>query len=74
MHALVIKVLDDVRGTWRFRWWSLVAAWAFCAVGWAFVISLPNVYEATARVYVDSQTALRPLLKGLAVRSGRAHV
>lgn len=67
MHALVIKVLDEVRGTWRFRWWSLVAAWAFCGAGWLFVISLPNVYEATARVYVDSQTALRPLLKGLAV-------
>jgi polysaccharide chain length determinant protein (PEP-CTERM system associated) len=67
MHALVIKVLDEVRGTWRFRWWSLLAAWVFCVLGWTFVITMPDVYEATARVYVDSQTALRPLLRGLAV-------
>lgn len=67
MHALVVKVLDDVRGTWRFRWWALLAAWAICCIGWLFVIALPDVYEASARVYVDSQTALRPLLKGLAV-------
>jgi polysaccharide chain length determinant protein (PEP-CTERM system associated) len=67
MHALVVKILDDLRGTWRFRWWALLAAWAFCVVGWIYVMTLPNVYEATARVYVDSQTALRPLLKGLAV-------
>jgi polysaccharide chain length determinant protein (PEP-CTERM system associated) len=67
MHALVVKILDDLRGTWRFRWWALVAAWGICCAGWLFVISLPDVYEASARVYVDSQTALRPLLKGLAV-------
>ena len=67
MHAVVLKVLDDVRGTWRFRWWGLLAAWAVCAIGWVFVVAMPDVYEASARVYVDSQTALRPLLKGLAV-------
>jgi polysaccharide chain length determinant protein (PEP-CTERM system associated) len=67
MHALILKVLDDLRGAWRFRWWSLLVAWACCTLGWLYVIALPDVYEASARVFVDSQTALRPLLKGLAV-------
>jgi protein tyrosine kinase modulator len=67
MHALILRILDDVRGSWRFRRWALVAAWVFCLLGWIWVVSLPNVYKATARVYVDSQSALRPLLKGIAV-------
>lgn len=67
MQALIIKVLDELRGSWRFRWISLAAAWAFCLLGWAYVMTLPNVFEATARVYVDSQTALKPLLRDLAL-------
>lgn len=67
MHDLIVNILDRLRGSWRFRWWALIAAWAFCIFGWVFVIAMPNVYEANARVYVDSQTALRPLLKGMAV-------
>ncbi len=63
----LLRVLDDVRGSWRFRWWALAAAWTVCLAGWLSVISLPNVFQASARVYVDTQSALRPLLKGLAV-------
>ena len=67
MHDLMVKVLDELRGSWRFRWWSLAAAWTICLLGWGYVMTLPDVYEATARVYLDSQTALRPLLRGMAV-------
>lgn len=67
MQPLIIQILDEVRGTWRFRWIALAAAWAFCLVGWGYVFSLPDVYEASARVYVDSQTALGPLLRNLAL-------
>lgn len=67
MQALIIKLLDELRGSWRFRWVGLAAAWVFCIAGWAFVFAMPNVFEATARVYVDSQTALGPLLRGLAL-------
>jgi polysaccharide chain length determinant protein (PEP-CTERM system associated) len=67
MQPLIIQVLDEVRGAWRFRWVALAAAWAFCLVGWGYVFSLPDTYEASARVYVDSQTALGPLLRNLAL-------
>src|SRR5262245_25433088 len=67
MHALIVRILDDIHGSWRFRWWALAAAWLFCVLGWMYVMTLPNVYQAAARVYVDTQSALRPLLKGLAV-------
>ena len=67
MQAIIIKILDELRGSWRFRWQALLVAWLVCVGGWAFVFTLPNVYEASARVYVDSQTALGPLLRGLAL-------
>ncbi len=67
MQALLLKVLDELRGSWRFRWPALAAAWGVCLIGWAYVFSMPNVFEANARVYVDSQTALGPLLRGLAL-------
>lgn len=67
MQTLLVKVVDEIRGSWRFRVAALVAAWAVCVLGWVAVLSIQNVYEASARVYLDTQGALRPLLKGLAV-------
>jgi polysaccharide chain length determinant protein (PEP-CTERM system associated) len=67
MHPIVLTVLDEARGAWRFRFWMLGAAWVVCALGWAFVMTMPNTYQASARVYLDTQGALRPLLRGIAV-------
>lgn len=67
MQAIILRILDELRGSWRFRWQALLTAWGVCVAGWAFVFAMPNVYEASARVYVDSQTALGPLLRGLAL-------
>lgn len=67
MHQLIVRILDEIRGAWRFRWHAMAVAWAVCLLGWAYVIRIPDVFEASARVYVDTQSALRPLLKGLAV-------
>ena len=67
MHQLIIRILNDIRGSWRFRWLALAIAWALCLVGWGYIVMIPDVFEANARVYVDTQSALRPLLRGLAV-------
>ena len=55
------------RALWRRRWFGLAVAWAVCIVGWAFVMRLPDLYEAKARVYVDTNSMLRPLMNGIAV-------
>ncbi len=67
MQDLIVKILDEIRGSWRFRWLGLALAWLICLVGWVQIIRMPNVFEAKARVYVDSQTVLGPLLRGLAL-------
>ena len=60
-------LFSEFEGLWRFRWISLSLAWLVALTGWAVIMLLPNSYEASARVYVDATSALRPLLQGLAV-------
>jgi len=67
MNLLVEQIVDEVRGAWRFRWWALLTAWLLGVLGWAVVMLLPDMYEARATVFVDTRTALRPVLQGLAV-------
>jgi polysaccharide chain length determinant protein (PEP-CTERM system associated) len=57
------------RSLWRRRWHAAGVAWVFCLAGWAYVLILPNSYEATARIYVDTESMLRPLMQGIAVNS-----
>lgn len=69
--------MDDIRelitekaaAMWRRRWYGALVVWFVCLAGWAAVMYLPNRYETTTRIYVDSETMLRPLLKGLAVQA-----
>lgn len=69
MHDVVVLLLRYVRGTWRFRWWMLGIAWTVCVIGWSVVAKLPDRYEASARVYVDTTSVLEPLLKGIAINT-----
>jgi polysaccharide chain length determinant protein (PEP-CTERM system associated) len=67
LQQLLNRVLDELRGAWRFRWIGIGVAWVLCIAGWAYVSTIPNTYEASARVYVDTRGILRPLLQGLAI-------
>jgi polysaccharide chain length determinant protein (PEP-CTERM system associated) len=67
MQQLLDKILSELRGAWRFRRYGLAAAWATCAIGWLVVYLLPDRFEAHARVNVDTRTALREQLEGIAV-------
>jgi polysaccharide chain length determinant protein (PEP-CTERM system associated) len=67
MTPALDQVFDEVRGSWRFRWYALVAAFAVALIGWAAVFALPDRYEADARVFVDTRTALKPALQGLTI-------
>src|SRR5581483_9046268 len=53
---------------WQGRWVGLAVAWVAALAGITWVFMTPDRYEATARVYVDTQSILRPLLSGLTVQ------
>src|SRR5512143_771204 len=67
MDQVLQQILGYAKAAWYRRWWGVVVAWLVCIVGWTWVMMIPDRYEASARVYVDTQTLLRPLLSGLAV-------
>ncbi len=69
MNEIVEQVFDYLRGIWRNRWYALGCAWLICVLGWVVVSILPDQYQARARVFVDTQSILRPLLQGLAVEA-----
>ncbi|HCB12232.1 MAG TPA: chain length-determining protein, partial [Gammaproteobacteria bacterium] len=67
MNEIIGQLLDYLRGIWRNRWYTLICAWIVCLIGWVVVYRMPDQYQASARVFVDTQSVLRPLLQGLAV-------
>jgi polysaccharide chain length determinant protein (PEP-CTERM system associated) len=68
MHELADRLLSHLKAIWRYRWYAAGASWIIAAVGWTAVYMAPERYEASARVYVNTQSVLRPLLLGLAVQ------
>lgn len=64
-QELIADVIEHVQGAWRYRWWAVATTWAVCALGWVYVYTIPNVYQASARVYVDTNSLLKPLMEGL---------
>jgi polysaccharide chain length determinant protein (PEP-CTERM system associated) len=69
MQEILSKIYGYLRGIWRRRWPMLLMAWFVCIAGWAFVLKMPDQYEASAKVYVDTGSMLQPLLRGIAVDS-----
>jgi polysaccharide chain length determinant protein (PEP-CTERM system associated) len=67
MHPALDHVFDEVRGAWRFRWFALGTAFLVAIAGWLVVFALPDRYESSARVFVDTRTALKPALQGLTI-------
>ena len=60
-------LITNIRGVWHRRWYVIAVAWLICGAGWTVVAVMPNKYETSARIYVDVDTMLGPLMKGLAV-------
>ncbi|MGA7980449.1 MAG: XrtA system polysaccharide chain length determinant, partial [Chromatiaceae bacterium] len=69
MQEIIRLALFYVSGIWRYRWFTLAAAAVICPIGWAYVATMPDEYEATARVFVDTDSVLTPLLRGLAIQT-----
>jgi protein tyrosine kinase modulator len=67
MNELLNHLSATAHGMWQKRWYGLLAAWIVGAFAALVVARIPDKYEASARVYLDTKTVLRPLMRDLAV-------
>jgi polysaccharide chain length determinant protein (PEP-CTERM system associated) len=68
MEELLRQGLSILRGMWKYRWPAILTAWVAAIVGVVIVFKIPDQFEATARIYVDTQSILKPLMAGLTVQ------
>ena len=68
MEEILEQVRSALRGMWQRRWLGMAVAWTIAIVGAVVVMRMSDRYEVSARVFVDTQSVLKPLLSGLAVQ------
>lgn len=66
IQDVVTQILGYVAAAWRRRWYGLLVSWIVCLGGWYMVETIPDNYSASTRVYIDTQSLIRPLMRGLA--------
>src|SRR6195952_3854298 len=69
MDSMRIMLAQYIRAAWRRRWMGVMVAWLVCGLGWVGVYLIPNQFESSARLFVDADAVLTPLLRGLAADS-----
>eukprot|EP01114_Cavostelium_apophysatum_P002898 TRINITY_DN12602_c0_g1_i1.p2 TRINITY_DN12602_c0_g1~~TRINITY_DN12602_c0_g1_i1.p2 ORF type:complete len:511 (+),score=140.96 TRINITY_DN12602_c0_g1_i1:306-1838(+) len=65
MAEITALILNFLKAIGKYRWHAVFITWAVAIAGWAVVLKLPSQYETSARVYVDTQNILKPLLSGM---------
>ncbi len=65
MAELMALLLTFLKAIGKYRWYGVAIAWVVVLIGWIFVYRMPADYQASARVYVDTQSILKPLMAGM---------
>ncbi len=68
MDEIFRKVVITLRRMWHYRWLGLATAWVVGIISVGIVMFIPDKYEATARIYVNTASILKPLMTGLTVQ------
>jgi len=68
MNDVLQEGLIRVRFAWRYRWAGLAVATGVLAVSGAALQVYADRYEAAAKVHVNTQTVLKPLMRELAAQ------
>lgn len=66
VNALIAEAKRLLRAVQHRRWMAISVAWVVALVCALVIPVVPERYEASSRVYVDTQTVLKPMMVGLA--------
>ena len=68
MSEIFELLISYLNALWKRRWIVLLVAWVIAIPGWLAVAMIPDIYESSSRIYVDTSTILQPLLKGMTIQ------
>jgi polysaccharide chain length determinant protein (PEP-CTERM system associated) len=66
MSGPLLTARELLRDIWRERWLAVGVAWVISLLAGGAILGMQDRYEASARVYIDTQSVLKPLMVGLA--------
>jgi polysaccharide chain length determinant protein (PEP-CTERM system associated) len=69
MEELLRQARLVLRGMWLHHWLGLLMAWGIGLAAGIAVFVMPDKYEASARVFVDTDSVLKPLMAGLTIQA-----
>lgn len=68
MNKMIFEALRHIRAMSRHLWLGLFTAWSVAVIGAIVVFLIPKKYEASARIFVNTDSILKPLMDGMAVQ------
>jgi polysaccharide chain length determinant protein (PEP-CTERM system associated) len=68
MEDILRQATAILRATWKYRRIGLVCAWLIGIIAAGIILRIPDKYEASARISLDTQSILKPLMSGLTVQ------
>lgn len=72
MRDILKLAMGHLRMMWLYRWVALSTAAVVAVAGWLVVLSLPNQYQVSAKIFIDTRSMLGPLLQGMVVGNSLA--
>jgi len=67
MREVAEQILAQLWVVLHHRYIALITSIIICSAGWVFIEFIPDKYQAETKVYLDTQSVLKSLLRGLAV-------
>lgn len=65
---LLLKLLVHVRAMWKYRWRGLFSMFAVAFLAAIAIFLIPKKYEASARIFANTDSILKPLMAGMTVQ------
>jgi len=67
MNDMYVQVLLLLRSIWMRRWFALATSWVVAIGGWGYLSTIPDTFESSAQIFVDTDAVLPRILKGVTV-------
>lgn len=67
MNDMLRVALIALRGVWVHRWLGMGVAWGTAVLAFVVIAILPSFYEGSARLFVETESVIGPLMQGMTV-------